>query len=143
MRAARLAPRLVVALLLLAGCRGLPPGGSDFARFGGLEGISAIVEDTLVRSARDPRIAHHFENANLVRLHEKLTEQVCVEVGGPCAYTGFPMPQVHDGRDIDAADFNALVEHLIEAMEARGVPRPAQYRLIEKLARMHPDVTSR
>ena len=106
----------------------------------GARGVEFGAQDV---SARDPRIAHHFQDANLVRLHEKLTEQVCVEVGGPCTYTGFPMPQVHDGRDIDAADFNALVEHLIEAMEARGVPRPAQYRLIEKLARMHPDVTYR
>lgn len=130
-------------LLLAAGCNGLPPGGNDFARFGGVEGISAIVEDTLVRSARDPRIARHFVDANLVRLHDKLTELVCVEVGGPCAYTGFPMPAVHDGRGIDAADFNVLVEHLIGAMEARGVPRPAQYRLIERLAAMHGDVTYR
>lgn len=134
---------IAVLFFLLAGCRGLPPGGSDFARFGGLAGISAIVDDTLVRSASDPRIDHHFANANLVRLHEKLTEQVCVEVGGPCTYTGFPMPAVHDGRDITAADFNVLVEHLIEAMEAQDVPRPAQYRLIERLARMHGDVTYR
>ena len=130
-------------LLVVAGCNGLPTGGNDFARFGGLPGISAIVEDTLVRSANDARIARHFADANLVRLHEKLTELVCVEVGGPCAYSGFPMPEVHDGRGIDAADFNVLVEHLIGAMEARDVPRPAQFRLIERLAAMHPDITYR
>ena len=134
---------LAIAIVLLAGCRGLPPGGNDFERFGGHAGIAAIVEDTLVRSAGDPRIARHFANANLVRLHGKLTEQVCVQVGGPCTYTGFPMPEVHDGRGITAADFNVLVEHLVEAMEARDVPRPAQYRLIERLARMHPEVTYR
>ena len=134
---------LAIAIVLLAGCRGLPPGGNDFERFGGHAGIAAIVEDTLVRSAGDPRIARHFANANLVRLHGKLTEQVCVQVGGPCTYTGFPMPEVHDGRGITAADFNVVVEHLIEAMEARGVPRPAQFRLIERLAAMHPDVTYR
>ena len=134
---------LAIAIVLIAGCRGLPPGGNDFERFGGHAGIAAILEDTLVRSAGDPRIARHFANANLVRLHEKLSEQVCVQVGGPCAYTGFPMPEVHDGRGITAADFNVLVEHLIAAMEARGVPRPAQFRLIERLAAMHPDVTYR
>ena len=134
---------LALLVALLAGCSGLPPGGSDFERFGGLVGISAVVEDTLVRSATDPRIAHHFTDANLVRLHEKLTEQVCVEVGGPCAYTGFPMPEVHDGRQITEADFNVLVEHLIEAMEARDVPRRAQFRLIARLARLHGDVTYR
>ena len=47
------------------------------------------------------------------------------------------------GRGITAADFNVVVEHLIASMEARDVPRPAQYRLIEKLARMHPEVTYR
>ena len=133
-------PRLVLVFALLAGCSGLPPGGSDFERFGGHDGIAAIVEDTLVRSAGDPRIARHFANANLVRLHEKLTEQVCVEVGGPCTYTGFPMPEVHDGRHITEADFNVLVEHLIEAMEAcdQAVLRPSRH-----VARLHGDVTYR
>lgn len=132
-----------LVLAWLAGCSGLPAGGSDFERFGGEAGISAIVEDTLVRSAQDPRLARHFTDANLVRLHEKLSELVCVEVGGPCTYTGFPMTRVHDGRGITDADFNRLVEHLIDAMDARAVPRPAQFRLLARLAAMHPEVTYR
>lgn len=136
-------PALAVVLALLAGCSGLPDGEADFARFGGKAGIAAIVEDTLVRSAQDPRLARHFADANLVRLHDKLTELVCVEVGGPCTYTGFPMAQVHDGRGITDADFNRLVEHLVAAMEAQAVPRPAQFRLLARLAAMHPDVTHR
>lgn len=137
------ATALLAATLGLAGCNGLPDGGSDFARFGGHAGIAALVEDTLVRSATDPRIARHFTDANLVRLHRHLSEQVCIEVGGPCTYTGFPMREVHAGRGITDTDFNVLVEHLVDAMEARGIPRAAQYRLLEGLAAMHGDVTYR
>ncbi|MFP5373521.1 MAG: group I truncated hemoglobin [Gammaproteobacteria bacterium] len=125
-----------------AACAGMGAAG-DFERFGGMPGIRAVVEDAIVRSVEDPRIAHHFAGANLVRLHDKLSEQICVELGGPCVYTGFPMAQAHAGRDIREADFNALVEHLVEAMEAHAVPRPAQNRLLARLARMRGDVIER
>jgi hemoglobin len=128
--------------LALAACAG-PPARNDFATFGGRAGIDALVEDLLVRTASDPRLARHFEDANLVRLHEKLGEQLCVQLDGPCTYTGFPMDVVHDGRDIREADFNILVEHLVDAMDARGIPRPAQNRLLAKLAPMRPDVIER
>lgn len=133
----------IVFAMMLAGCAGNPARHDDYAAFGGKDGISAIVEEVLVRSASDPRIAHHFANANLVHLHEKLTEQICVEVGGPCSYTGFPMAQAHDGRHINEADFNVLVEHLIDVMQAQGVPRTAQNRLLRRLAAMHADVVYR
>jgi hemoglobin len=53
------------------------------------------------------------------------------------------MEEVHAGRDIDEEAFNHLVGHLVDAMEARGVPVPAQNRLLAKLAPMRPQVIHR
>lgn len=135
---------LIAALWMLvaSGCASLDTR-SDYQLLGGKPGISAIVEDTLVAAATDPEIAHHFQNASLVRLHEKLTELICVKVDGPCTYTGFPMPAAHAGRHIDAAAFNRYVELLIDAMEAHDVPRPTQNRVLRELAPMRSEVIYR
>lgn len=125
--------------LIASGCASLDPR-SDYEMLGKKPGISAIVEETLVAAATDPEIGHYFTNANLVRLHEKLSEMICVEVDGPCSYTGFPMLATHAGRHIDAAAFNRLVELLIEAMKAHEVPRSAQNRVLRELAPMRSDV---
>lgn len=140
--------RLVLALLCvlavstLAGCatRG---DRSLYGDLGGRDGIDAIAEQLLVETADDPRIAHHFRNANVIRLHEKLSELICVEADGPCTYTGASMIEAHAGRGLTEADFNALVENLIDAMEVKRVPRRAQYRVLERLAKMHGDVLHR
>jgi hemoglobin len=139
-------PRWLLALGLavaLAGCASVPRGAGDYAAFGGREGIEAVVEEMLVRVVEDPRIGHYFAESNLVRVHQQLSDQVCELVGGPCTYGGFPMEEVHAGRGIDEEAFNHLVGHLVAAMEARGVPVPAQNRLLAKLAPMRPQVIHR
>ena len=127
--------------LLLAGCASAPRAG-DYAAFGGQPGLEALVEDLLVRSLEDPRIAHHFAEADLVNLQSRLVEQFCAELGGPCTYGGRSMAESHAAMGVTEADFNALVEHLIDAMRARGVPKAAQNRLLARLAPMHRDIVS-
>ncbi len=140
----RLALALALGLALgLAGCATTPRGDADFVAFGGRAGVDAVVEDMLVRVVEDPRIGHHFADSNLVRVHQQLGDQVCELLGGPCTYGGFPMEEVHAGRGIDEAAFNHLVGHLVDAMEARGVPVPVQNRLLAKLAPMRPQVIHR
>ena len=130
---------LLAAILLVGACAGRGERRL-YDDLGGQAGIEAIAEDVLLRTADDPRIAAHFRNANIVRLHEKLVELICVEADGPCVYTGVSMVDSHAGRGIDDAHFNALVENLIASMEALKVPRRAQFRLLDRLAAMHADV---
>nr|WP_282452936.1 group 1 truncated hemoglobin [Lysobacter sp. CAU 1642] len=110
---------------------------------GGREGISAIVEEMLVRLVEDERIAHHFAQTDIIQLHERLVEQFCVEAGGPCTYRGLSMEDAHIGLDLTEADFNALVEDLVDAMEALEVPTRAQNRLLRRLAPMRPQIIHR
>ena len=116
------------------------PDQDFYQALGGEAGISRIVEDLLFRVADDQRIAHHFVDADILRLHAKLVEQICHESMGPCTYTGDSMRDSHAGLGITEADFNALVEHLIDAMDAENVPRAAQNRMLRRLAPMHSDI---
>ncbi|CAM3732454.1 group I truncated hemoglobin [Ectopseudomonas alcaliphila] len=130
--------------LLLAACAQQAPRDDGLYRVLGEEpGIVRIVEGMLLGSARDPRIARHFLDIDIERLREKLIEQLCFESGGPCVYTGDSMEESHKGLRLTPSDFNALVEHLQDAMEAEGVPTPAQNRLLARLAPMRGQVIDR
>ena len=135
---------LCLPLLLLAACAQQAPRDDGLYRALGAEpGIVRIVEGMLLGSARDPRIARHFLDIDIERLREKLIEQLCFESGGPCVYTGDSMEESHKGLRLTPSDFNALVEHLQDAMEAEGVPTPAQNRLLARLAPMRGQVIDR
>lgn len=132
---------LLACLLLSAGCASRPPASDALYReLGGQAGIEALVETLLFRVSDDPRIAHHFRDVNILHLNDRLVELVCVEAGGPCTYTGKDMVEAHKHVRIAEADFNALVEDLMWAMDQRGLPRTTQNRLLQRLAVMQRDV---
>ncbi len=132
---------MALASLLAAGCATVPKA-SLYDQFGGRPGIEALVEELLVRILEDERINRGFAQVDILNLNDRLVEQICVEVGGPCVYTGRSMAESHAGLALGEADFNALVEDLVDAMQARGIPRTAQNQLLQRLARMHGDIVS-
>lgn len=132
--------RIVIATLLIAACASQPPQRSTYEQLGGQQGVQGIVDDLLEVILEDKRINYQFAKTDIVRFHEKLTEQLCVESGGPCTYTGLSMQESHAGRKIDDVQFNALVEDLIKVMERRRIPVAAQNRLLQRLAPMHADI---
>ncbi|WP_445939862.1 group I truncated hemoglobin [Pseudomonas sp.] len=135
---------LLVVVLTLAACAQQPPKDDNLYRdLGEQAGITRIVEGMLLNIAGDPRIVRHFENIDIVRLRDKLVEQICVEAGGPCTYTGDSMEESHKGQNLTPSDFNALVENLQDAMSAQGVPMSAQNRLLARLAPMRAQVIDR
>lgn len=137
----RISSALLLALLLAA-CAAPAPRPTLYQQFGERPGIEALVEELLVRILEDPRINAGFADVDLVNLNHRLVEQICEEVGGPCTYTGRSMVESHAGLAVSEADFNALVEDLVDAMDARGIPRRAQNRLLGRLAPMHRDIVS-
>lgn len=135
---------LLAVVLCLAACAQQPPKDDNLYRdLGEQAGIARIVEGMLLNIAADPRIGRHFENIDIVRLRDKLVEQICVEAGGPCTYTGDSMEESHKGQHLTPSDFNALVENLQDAMSAQGVPMPARNRLLARLAPMRAQVIDR
>jgi hemoglobin len=135
----RIAP--VFGLLLLAACAGTSGNNGDLYRdLGGHEGIVAIVDRFLVELSDDPIVADDFRDSDIERFREKLIEQLCNLSGGPCEYTGDTMTQVHNGMGVDDAEFNHLVQDLIDAMNHVGTSPGAQNRLLALLAPMHGDI---
>ncbi len=111
-----------------------------FKQFGGQAGLVALMDDFMVRLVADPRTHAFFANADQAKIKRLLVEQFCVILGGPCTYTGRDMATAHKDMGVDRAAFNALVEDLQLAMDARKIPFRAQNKLLAKLGPMHRDI---
>lgn len=136
-----LRPTLVCLLFCSAALAQTPPTGDALYRaWGGKAGIQAVMDDFVPRLFNDPRTAPFFRNASRENLITQLTDQLCQESGGPCRYDGAPMKLVHQDMDIGPRDFNALVEILQQAMDARAIPFAAQNGMLARLAPMHREI---
>jgi hemoglobin len=110
------------------------------AQFGGREGLVALMDEFMERLLADPRTRSFFAEADQAAVKRHLVEQFCVILGGDCTYTGRDMKTAHAGMGVDRAAFNALVENLQRAMDARRIPFRAQNRLLARLAPMHREI---
>ena len=114
-----------------------------FEDFGGMPGMTALMDDFMAIMLEDPRLRPFFENTDQVRIKRQLAEQFCAILGGGCTYSGRDMKSSHVGFAIDRADFNALVEDLQIAMDRKGIPFRSQNKLLAVLAPMHREVITR
>ena len=133
------------AALVLLSTAAMPALAADDALYRALgerAGIAGIVDDFVPRLVADPRLRAFFEHANLEHLKEGLAAQFCEVSGGPCVREGPSMLVAHQDLEIRAKDFNALVEVLQQAMDARGVPFATQNRLLARLAPMHREIVN-
>ena len=114
-----------------------------FESFGGMPGLTLLMDDFMAIMIEDPRLRPFFENTDQPRIKRQLAEQFCAILGGGCTYSGRDMQASHAAFGIDHADFNALVEALQVAMQRRGIPFSAQNKLLAILAPMHREVINR
>ena len=115
-------------------------GDAVFKALHGKDGIDRIVVAMMAANKSDPRTVDIFAAEDTERFRRVLGEQLCYISGGPCHYTGMDMTMAHQHMGLQAHDFNAVVEHLEDAMSKEGVPFAVQARLLAKLAPMKPQV---
>ncbi|MCB9779899.1 MAG: group 1 truncated hemoglobin [Alphaproteobacteria bacterium] len=93
-----------------------------FNQLGGHAAVSAVIDGMLVNVAADSRINGFFASTDIAALDAKLVDQVCEATGGYCTYDGLDMATAHSGMCISDADFDALVEDLLVALDDLSVP---------------------
>ena len=113
---------------------------SLYDRLGGLDAITAVVDSFVARCAGDDRINSKFERTDIPRLKKMLVDQVCEATEGPCAYTGRAMRETHDGMEVTAGEFDALVEDLVGTLDEFDVPKAEQEELLGLLGPMRDDI---
>jgi len=113
---------------------------SLFERLGGIDSITAVVEDFRDRVAGDDRINQKFARTDLGRLTKMIIDQVCEAAGGPCKYSGRSMKEAHAGMGVTSGEFDALVGDLKSTLNQFKVRQTEQDELLGLLGPLKPDI---
>ena len=113
---------------------------SLYERLGGKPAIAAVVDQFVANVAADGRINNRFASTDIPKLKGHLVDQVCQATGGPCQYQGRDMKRTHLGMQISSADFGALVQDLVAALDAFHVPAGEKSELLGMIGSMKGDI---
>ena len=116
---------------------------SLYDRLGGKPAIQAVVDDFVGNVAADGRINQRFAGTDIPRLKGLLVDQICQASGGPCKYKGKDMKKAHMGMGVSGADFNALVEDLVGALDKFKVGAHEKDQLLGALGPMKGEIVEK
>lgn len=130
------------AVIVAVGCSRFAskPEPSLYDRLGGTPAITAVVGDFLAAVGTDERVKHQPPAERVPALNTMLVDMVCQATGGPCVYTGRDMKAAHAGMGISHAEFDAVVDDLIQTLNKYEVPEREQQELLALLAPLRNDV---
>jgi len=114
-----------------------------YNQLGKKAGITKVVTDFVGNVGADTRINQFFAHTDLNHLKMELVDQICQASGGPCKYTGKSMKDAHRGMGVGTADFNALVEDLVKALDKNKVGADAKNTLLGVLGPMKSDIVEK
>ena len=132
----------------IASVQGQMAKKSLYSRLGGTKAINAVVDEFVNIVAADTRINKFFADTakdpkQLAKFKKNLADQICQATGGPCKYKGKDMATAHKGMGISDADFNALVEDLVAALNKFNVPEAEKNELLGILGPLKPQIVGK
>ncbi|MGE3152958.1 MAG: group 1 truncated hemoglobin [Nitrospiraceae bacterium] len=144
-RAASLVLMGVIGLVGFVGCAETQMASkpSLYQRLGGKEAITAVVDKFVGNVAADNRINKFFASTDIPKLKTHLVDQVCEATGGPCKYKGRTMKATHAGMGLTNADFDALVQDLVAALDFYKVGKVEKDELLAALGPMRSEIVER
>lgn len=114
-----------------------------YERLGGEKGVAQFVDQTIDLTASDTLTKRSFDKVDLNKLKLKIAEHICALTDGPCKYSGDPMKVVHQGLEINEAEFYAMVEILRGALNRAQISESAKNELLRILAPMKREIVSK
>jgi len=97
--------------------------GSLYERLGGEAGITELVDAFYDRVLADELLAPYFAGVAMDRLRLMQREFFSAATGGPSAYGGGSLRDVHAGRGIGTRELTRFFDHLVETLGDRGLDR--------------------
>lgn len=140
MRLTRVGLSWLLGAMILVGCTAQPRDDDLYHSLGQREGIDSLTRALLDEVYADDRIAFLFQDTDRPVLHDLIVDQICMESGGPCEYSGLPMDEAHSGFEIQESEFDAFVEDFILAMEKTGIGFRTQNEVLKIFAPMRGDI---
>jgi hemoglobin len=107
-----------------------PRQAALYDRLGGADAIRDLVQRATERFLADPALNFRREGTTrewaatpgtMDRFRDRLTDYLVSMTGGPAAYHGPTMLEVHHGMRITDREYDAFVGDFMDAMRSRGV----------------------
>ncbi len=121
-------------------------GRTLYERLGGYDAVSAVVNDFAAKLFIDPQVGPFFKGMGTDTRQsfiQKNINLVCNVTGGPCKILSRPAKTVHGGLGITEADFNVVVNHLVDTLDRFEVPAKEKRELLSIIGTLKPDIVER
>lgn len=129
----------IVLIASLAGCSSAS-NLTFYQQLDGKAGLQRLVDSFINQIGNDEQIIHYFEHANISHFREGFINHLCVLTDGPCEYTRDSMVDIHTGMHITEADFNHVVDLLINAMNEQNINHTVQNKILAKMAPLRAEI---
>lgn len=103
---------------------------SLYDRLGGEDGIKQVATTLFDNHAANPVIKARYADSDRDDVIRLVTEFLCAGTGGTQAYTGKDMLTSHRGMNISEAEYIAVLDDLLNALETNGVGQREQEELL-------------
>lgn len=97
------------------------PLASLYERLGGTDGITRIASDVVDLHRQNPLIAPRFAAHDSEALKRAAATFFIQGTGGPSVYEGKDMRSAHQGMNIDEAEFVAVLDDSLAALDKNGI----------------------
>lgn len=105
---------------------------SLFDRIGGRAGLERIVPDVIRLHLESPVVGERFRAAKkpIPELVSLAVEFFATGLSGVPSYTGMSMPEAHTGMQITEAEYMAVLDDILAALQLHGVAPQEQAELL-------------
>jgi len=111
-----------------------------YDRLGQRSGIETIVEHIWANHTSNPIIKNRYRSSNAVEVKRLVTEMCCAGFGGPETYTGKDMITAHTSMNISDAEFIAVCDDVLAALETCKVGKREKDEVLCILYSLKPEV---
>ncbi|WKD25142.1 group 1 truncated hemoglobin [Pseudoalteromonas sp. KG3] len=130
---------IIIFTMLLSACSNMA-NLTLYQQLDGKAGLERLVDSFINQIGNDEQIIHYFEHANISHFREGFINHLCVLTNGPCEYTRDSMVEIHTGMNITEADFNHVVDLLINAMNEQNIAHSVQNKILAKMAPLRSEI---
>jgi len=112
-----------------------------YEKVGGEEAIGKVVDyfyNELV--LKDESVKHFFDNTDMEKQRRHQTKFISFALGGPNQYSGQSMAKAHEGMNLQPEHFQAIANHLHDALARFGVDEKDIDTALSKVATLKDDI---
>lgn len=111
-----------------------------YERLGCRPGIEKIVEKIWINHTSNPLVKQRYASSDPANVKRLVTEMCCAGFGGPETYTGRDMITTHTGMNINAVEFVAVCDDVLDALDACNVGKRERDEVLAILYSLKPEI---